>query len=271
MKKLIVYFSATGNTYEWVTALAEALRADVFNIESSRNFPEDFELLGIAYPVFAWAAPVIVKKFIQNRLPSGRGRKAFIFQTFGGIPGNAAWKVAKELKNRGYQVVGAWGARCEDSHPSLRRKWTMPFIKVGSPTEQEISKGVEKIAKSIENAVKQPVKIKYKFYWFLLDLFEKFFIYIMKHRWITSACINCSLCYRLCPVRALFYNGEKIVHNFEKCIACYRCVNVCPVNAMRGLGTAGGIKYFRKNYLAFLVGNVYNLSMEINDKREVNL
>ncbi len=41
-------------------------------------------------------------------------------------------------------------------------------------------------------------------------------------------CVNCGVCVRNCPVRALTFDGDRVVWDEEKCVKCDTCIRVCP-------------------------------------------
>ncbi|MDP8218937.1 MAG: EFR1 family ferrodoxin [Candidatus Theseobacter exili] len=45
-------------------------------------------------------------------------------------------------------------------------------------------------------------------------------------------CVNCGLCYRMCPSAniSIKEDGEKVFG--DKCMLCVKCYNLCPVNAV---------------------------------------
>lgn len=55
----------------------------------------------------------------------------------------------------------------------------------------------------------------------------------------TSTCNACNACCKLCPTRAITYDG-KIRTNKQKCVGCMRCIRICPKKAR----TVGKLKEF---------------------------
>jgi flavodoxin len=85
MKKLVVYYSLTGNTKKVAEAIYEVLPepkslkplAEVQNVD-------DYDLIFIGFPVHSHSLPYKVETFLKN-LPSGK--KIALFMTHGSIPG----------------------------------------------------------------------------------------------------------------------------------------------------------------------------------------
>lgn len=53
-------------------------------------------------------------------------------------------------------------------------------------------------------------------------------------------CKSCGLCIRVCPVKCLFWDDERLTYHglssvkidIEKCIACEKCERICPDSAI---------------------------------------
>ena len=50
-------------------------------------------------------------------------------------------------------------------------------------------------------------------------------------RTIDNDCINCGICAKMCPVKAISMGEVHHEVDEEKCIDCYVCEIECPVNA----------------------------------------
>ena len=49
---------------------------------------------------------------------------------------------------------------------------------------------------------------------------------------ITDNCVACQACTKLCPVKAISFDGEKFAINQEKCVACGTCYENCHIRAI---------------------------------------
>ncbi|HEX8949867.1 MAG TPA: DUF362 domain-containing protein [Dissulfurispiraceae bacterium] len=55
-----------------------------------------------------------------------------------------------------------------------------------------------------------------------------------------SLCTFCGECGKYCPAKAIKYEREKIIFDYDKCIRCYCCVEVCPRGALKARETLPG-------------------------------
>ena len=90
MKILICYFSGTGNTKKVVDCFAETFKTeyneDVTVARMEDSFTQDindYDLIGIGYPVHAFNAPSIVLDFCKNLPVAKKEIRAFIVNTSG--------------------------------------------------------------------------------------------------------------------------------------------------------------------------------------------
>jgi flavodoxin len=108
MKPGIFYISRTGNTKNLAEALSDQLNAPVFNIANNLepSVADDFDLLVIGTPVMGLKPAPEVLNFVK-RLPEGHGKKIILFCTYAIRQGGALKVLAKELNNRGYQLISS--------------------------------------------------------------------------------------------------------------------------------------------------------------------
>ena len=87
MRVVLYVFSGTGNTLKVASLIKKYMNADVtvYRVsEKSGNPPpaEEFDLVGIGYPIHAFYAPEPILKFVKT-LPEVAYRRAFIFKSSG--------------------------------------------------------------------------------------------------------------------------------------------------------------------------------------------
>jgi flavodoxin len=81
MNACVLYFSRTGNTKRLAEAIAETVKAPIFNIASTEpSAIENFDLLILGTPVEGSRPAMETLAFIEN-MPKKEGKKAILFCT----------------------------------------------------------------------------------------------------------------------------------------------------------------------------------------------
>jgi flavodoxin len=103
MKACVLYISRTGNTKRLAEAIADLLKAPVFDIASAPepSLVQDFALLIIGTPVMGLKPAPEVHSFVK-RLPDGAGKKTILFCTYAIKQGGTLKILEKELTTKGY-------------------------------------------------------------------------------------------------------------------------------------------------------------------------
>lgn len=238
MKTAVFYFSGTGNTERvvqtWIAAAkAEDIEAEAFRIEDRNTCsPEEYDRIGIAYPIHAFNAPQIVLDFAQA-LPVFDGQKEFYLIMVSGEPlrlnDSSDQKLKKILKKKNAAVKSHW-------------HYIMPYNMIFRHTEQRALQ----MKKTMEELVPLDVKQYFregktnslrplKGTGILTAAFriEHLFSHINgKHFRVTTKCIQCMQCVQNCPVGNIEYL-DGAFHFRENCILCMRCSFCCPMDAIR--------------------------------------
>ena len=139
MRKLVVYYSLSGNTRAAARRIAQALRADLMEVRTLKTYPDDYDvLLGIGekevksgcmpqiapltydaneYDTIVLGSPVwwgtyapALKKFLSS--VRWKGKKVYPFATHGGDMGHI-WSDVKKAA-RGAVVAPVFGIRFEE-------------------------------------------------------------------------------------------------------------------------------------------------------------
>jgi flavodoxin len=105
MKPCVVYFSRTGNTKRMAEAIAEAVKAPIFNITSSEpSVVENFDLLIVGTPVEGFRPAKETMEFME-RLLKTEGKKSILFCTYALWKGRTFGILKKELSRKGYKTI----------------------------------------------------------------------------------------------------------------------------------------------------------------------
>lgn len=106
MKPCVVYFSRTGNTKRLAQAIADSVKAPIFDMASTLpSTLAEFDMLIIGNPVEGASPAKEAVAFMEN-LPQAESKKAIVFCThrlFGS--GRAMGIMEKMLECKGYETV----------------------------------------------------------------------------------------------------------------------------------------------------------------------
>lgn len=237
---LIVYFSGTGNTNLVVNKVAAELeslgnKVKIVSCESSEEIDNDFDILGIAFPIHSSYAPSVFKEFL-NKLPDGNDTPLFGIVTSGYMAGDVLTFEGKSLEKRGYKpflyrniIVG------NNLH--------LPVLCPLKVTKKEkidrrlvrIDKQIKDIALKVNDRTKD---LRGN------DLVGRLFGAAQRsigrvHEEVNfkgftadDSCIKCLWCVNNCPSNNIVFENEKVVFG-DKCIKCMRCYNFCPNRAIQ--------------------------------------
>ncbi|WP_346938417.1 EFR1 family ferrodoxin [uncultured Clostridium sp.] len=249
----IYYFSGTGNTKFIVNKVAEKLRllgneVNVSSCEEYKNINDDFDILGIAFPIHASYAPKVFSEFL-DKLPKKDGIPLFGIVTSGYMAGDVLAFEGKKLEMKGYSpflyrniIVGN----------NLHLPILCP-LKVTK--KQKIDKKLIRIDKKIDDIVtkinNRTKDIRGN------DLLGRLFGVLQRstgkvHVQLNfkgfssdEKCTKCKWCIKNCPTNNIVLKGDKIIFE-DRCIICMRCYNFCPNKAIQMTNKTKNItKYVR--------------------------
>lgn len=246
-KALLMYFSATGNT--WLAAerirsrlFKDNILCDLRSIEKIRGEVDlaPYSMIGIGYPIFLFSIPGYVYGFIK-KLPHGKGRKAFVFATMGGGTFGSEALAALLLRNRGYRVIGAKPFVAANNDAIL----TGSVAPDAPETKSSLDKMLDDLSDWVDDLLDGKAEtIKNTTGWKLAAAitglaFRKLvpFHAFATPFWFLKAdrrCNGCGLCERICPVGNIKKSLRKPRFG-TRCIFCERCLNLCPQNSIHFL------------------------------------
>lgn len=248
---IIFYFSGTGNAKQIATWFAEfadkkGLDCTLVNIQNIdtktiTSYTTSDKLLMIISPIHGFNYPKITLNFITH-LPKGNNRVVLMNTRAGmrigrwvtpGLTGIAFLLSSQILKIKHYKIVGQIPFDMPSNwiflHPALREKTVKYLHKVNY---SRVEKHADKIfsGKSdfiayrsiILDVLISPIAIAY----FLIGQFC-----LAKTLYASSACDNCGLCIKQCPLNAIKSVNGRPFWTF-KCESCMKCINTCPKKAI---------------------------------------
>ena len=246
MKSVVVYFfSGTGNTKKIADMVKTEFEIHDYHlslismedrIHSTGVINEnDFDLIGLAYPIYGFGTPDIVDDFVKL-LPAGKGKKIFLFKTgadFISINHNASALLIRELESKGYSVF-------YDRIIVMNSNWIVSYN--DSMVRQLYKSAEEKVRHMVKEILKSKTR-RYHTGYLMKSLslgisrLEKKYgsKYYGKSLRTDRNCNSCQICSKNCPQGNISYENGKI--SFAgNCIWCMRCAYNCPQKAIYSRG-----------------------------------
>ncbi len=246
----IFYFSGTGNSKKiavWFSefAVKKGISCEMVNISNvnrgslSKIHPDS--LIAIISPIHGFNFPKITLDFIRT-FPEGNNR-VVLMNTRGsvkigrmitpGLTGIAFMLSSLMLRRKGYRIVGQipfdMPSNWISLHPAIREKRAkFIFDKNYSRAEKHFERlysGKKDFASRkevIQDILISPVSLAY----YLIGRF-----FLAKSYYASYKCINCNLCIKQCPVKAIKKVDGRPFWTFQ-CENCMMCMNNCPVDAI---------------------------------------
>lgn len=242
MKSVVIYyFSGTGNTEIIANMLKDGFSTQQYTVDLIRiedvlknNLKIDsskYDLMGIGSQIIGYAAPTIVKDFIQL-LPKENNQKVFIFRSAGGVAPinyNASKSMIRKLSRKGYPVF-------YERVFSIASNWIVKYnddivLQLHEATKRKVNIMCEEILRGEVRILKTSVLRK-----ILMELVmfttPPFFRLVGKDYTVDQSCNQCGFCVRNCPAENIIIKNGQIKFKMS-CNSCMRCVYSCPQKAIQ--------------------------------------
>lgn len=245
---MILYYSGCGNSKHIAIELARLTNDEINSLlEFDPGQPVSLNngVLGIVCPIYAWAAPRLVEKRLQQIQWIAPPTYCYLACTCGDSLGRAPEHFARKLKRMGLHLDAAFGFIMPetyinlpgfhlDSSESEQRKYDTVRQRLPHVAEQireqqhmiDVKRGpVPRITTYVVNPI----------FYGLIITDKKFHV--------TESCIGCSVCERNCPLHNIsMQDGHPQWHG--NCTNCMGCYHRCPTNAIHfGKATVGKGQY----------------------------
>ncbi len=249
-KLILYYFSGTGNSAnvaQWVANIAneKGITAELINIAHINRLqipapPED-ALVGFCSPVHGFNYPPVMQAFIR-RFPKGKNPVLLLNTRAGmligkwitpGLSGITFYLSALILWTKGYRINAMFPVDLPSNwisvHPGLNHR-TVKFLHERNKERIEKfayktlegRKDFRSLREIIQDVLISPISLAYFFA-------GRFFI--AKTYYASSACNNCGLCIKQCPVKAIKTVDNRPFWTFN-CESCMHCMSYCPHRAI---------------------------------------
>lgn len=249
MKRVIYYFTGTGNTL----AIARALVADLGDTKliplrraiSPRGISVDADVVGIAFPVYYLNMPAIVRQFVQQIRFSSTNPYIFGIATCGERPGGALFRLAESLKENGNALSAGFVVVMPENYigpvdlmqdtDRIPEKYAQATSRIPAiaaairDRKRSAPEGEDSVIQKIGGAIACTLMTS---------------VYRVPHRFHTTLkCNHCGTCGYICPTRNITMTA-KGVHWGSSCTQCYACIHWCPQEAIElGGRTSGKRRY----------------------------
>lgn len=233
MKKVIYYFSGTGNSLYTAGKIAEAIGgAEIISVRcNTKNIiSKDADVIGFVCPVYEWDIPGVFKDFIKE-LSINSNAYIFMVTTYIAVLGKSFETVEKILNEKGAHLDYGRAIRCVASQciaypPFPPEKIMIPYM------EKQIHKaGMEISNKKIRKYPKMSPFTRWRFdkvmgpYLAIEKEYDKGF-------YTDNRCKGCGICEKVCPTRNISMNDKRPQWN-HNCHGCNACVAYCPTKAIQ--------------------------------------
>lgn len=253
---MILYFSATGNSYAVAKIIAEATGDELFDMgaayrEGRFEVPVDQGgTLGFVFPTHRWSTPPLVDEFVRRmQFVTSDGAAfapdyCFSVETYGAIPGTESRFFAQMLQK--YQGIHVDSAFSVNSVENCLYLFNSPEPGEAAKKAAEADESARQIAKRVaahEVGAQATVKA-------LGAFLAKFTGREGKRRSVkpfhvdAEKCIGCGTCAKVCPTNTIQMVSGLPVWSGTECTECLACLHRCPQDASQyGKSTVGRRRY----------------------------
>ncbi len=246
MRISLHYYSGAGNTEFLAKKITKSFENNFHLVDlkritddSIKNVRDEFDILGIGFPIYFREAPDLIFDLIRNL--DGKGRPIFLFASKGLYSGNAVKYAMNFSVTRNFQPVGS----IEFYMPGT--DFLILFAKKNSLIEnflkrihsRDISNKINDFLETVQDLKSAKIPLK-KWYTAFDDHIVKKMetMYdnhhrdcIEKFRSKHDICIECMKCVRACPRRNITFDEH--IKFGTRCDVCHRCINHCPVESIQ--------------------------------------
>ncbi len=249
-KLIVYYFSGTGNSENVAHWLAEIAREKGMEVTLNNiakidrlafSVPGRDALVAFVSPIHGFNYPPVMLSFIL-RFPKGHNNILLLNTRAGmligkwitpGLTGVAFYFAAFVLKLKGYAIRSMFPVDLPSNwisvHPGLNDR-TVKYLhernreKVYRFAQKVLAGGSDfrGVREIVQDLLISPVSLGYYF-------IGRFFF--AKTYYASSACDNCQLCIKSCPVKAIKIVDNRPYWTF-KCESCMHCMSNCPRSAI---------------------------------------
>ena len=232
MKRVIYYFSGTGNSMRAARVIAGQLGDTT--IISMRSDPKDVsaadcDVIGFIYPVYHWTMPAPAVRFIEQ-LEVNPDAYIFTIAMPGFIVGIACEKLAELLAAKGCSIAYGNVVYSVASYAIVYPPMPFPSLRVPR-TEKKLKKIAQEIADRKKRDYPRASAFIKRRREKVMTPYEALQPYADEPFVIKDTCVSCGTCARVCPCHNIELKDGRpgFLHH---CANCMACVVNCPKRAI---------------------------------------
>jgi NAD-dependent dihydropyrimidine dehydrogenase PreA subunit len=253
---MIFYFSGTGNSLYVAKNIAQYNDENLISIAAVMNSEEGLyeynlkndEIIGFIYPIYAWAPPKMVNKFIEKlKLNNYKNNYIFTIATCGENIGNTIKTLDNCLKKKSLYLNSGFSIQMPNNYIISGNVDTKEVEKKRLLVAEDTLKNINSILKERKEGIYQIEKgpMPGVLTAIINPLFNKMGINTKKF-YANDKCIGCGLCESVCNCKTIKVDGKPKWG--KECTQCLACIHLCPTKAIQyGNGTEGKGRYMNPN------------------------
>jgi len=209
-------------------AVAKCIGGNLISIPQvvdSDNLKYKDDAIGVIFPIYALAAPRIVRRFLEK--VKFEADYIFAIGTYGNFPGAVMMNVQKLARKNAYRFDYADSLLMVDN--------CIPIFEIGEQIAKLPEKKTDdKMAHIIENIRNRKYNhasssLAVRFFFLVISGILKYDKFAQNYI-LNNQCNNCGICTKLCPAKNITINGT--IHFNSHCSGCQARLHLCPQNAI---------------------------------------
>ncbi len=232
-KRIIYYFSGTGNSLRTAMKLAEEIGgAELISVRCAPEgvSAESAAVIGFVCPVYEWDMPGAMRDFV-NRLAINPNAYIFMIATYIAIHGKCFETMEGLLAEKSARLHYGYALRCVASQCTAYPPF--PPERIMLP---RMEKGIQTIGREIAagktRAYPHMSPIARRLYPKLMTPYMEVEHEYDKGFYTDDRCTGCATCAKVCPTRNIVLEGGRPVWK-HRCHGCMACVAYCPTKAIQ--------------------------------------
>lgn len=233
MRKVIYYFSGTGNSLRAANVIAEKIGgAELISVRCNPGAvsAKGAEVIGFVCPVYEWDIPGTFREFIEQ-LTVNPNAYIFMVTTYIAVLGKSFETVEKILSGKGAHLdygraIHCVASQCIAYPPFPPEKIMIPYM------EKQMKQAGNEINQKRDRAYPRMSPITRRRYKKVMGPYMAVEKEYDKGFFTDTRCIGCGTCEKVCPTRNISICGNRPVWNHH-CHGCNACVVYCPTKAIQ--------------------------------------